>query len=225
MACVIHHGPAEALPNAYNALLSWIDASGYRVDGPNRDLYFLPSQESVEPIPTVTEVQFPVKKRPYLTTINYDKENKLMEPQIVTKPAFDVIGMLYRGKNENNDISGVWDRFLPRVDEISAKTGDAYGVCGIVEPDGSFQYLAGFEVSKVTGLPDQMSHWAVPEQTYAVFPCTLQTIHDTYDHAYQDWLPQSDYQQIDGPDFEYYPPEFSAETGEGMYIYIPIKKK
>lgn len=225
MACAIHHGPSEALPNAYNALLSWIDASGYRVNGPNRDLYFLPTQAQDTAEPTVTEVQFPVEKRPFLSAINYDKENKPMEPQIVKKPAFDVVGLLYKGKNENNDISHIWDRFLPRAGEISHKAADAFGVCGPVEPDGSFSYLAGFQVSKVAGLPHEMAHWAVPEQTYAVFPCTLQTIHDAYDHAYQEWLPQSSYQRAAGLDFEYYPPEFDADAGTGMYIYLPITER
>jgi predicted transcriptional regulator YdeE len=227
MACVVHHGPYDTLPNAYNAVLSWVDASGYRVDGPNRDLYFLPSQaqESADPTSTVTEVQFPVRKRPFLSAINYDKENKPMEPQIIKKPAFDVVGLLYKGKNENNDISRVWDQFLPRVDEINHKAPDAFGVCGEMEPDGSFQYLAGFQVSEVAGLPDRMTHWTVPEQSYAAFPCTLQTIRDTFDHAYQDWLPQSDYQRADGPDFEFYPPEFDANAGTGMFIYLPVVER
>jgi AraC family transcriptional regulator len=224
MACAIHDGPYDELANAYNALLSWIDASGYQVDGPNRDLYFLQTQaeETADSTPTVTEVQFPVKKRPFLTAIYHDKETKPMEPKIVTKAAFDVVGMSYQGKNENNDISRVWDLFIPRIDEIEDKAGDAYGVCGQVEPDGSFHYLAGIEVSQVDDQPEDMTHWTVPEQTYAAFPCTLQTIHETFRHAYQNWLPQSGYKQTDGPDLEFYPPEFNAETGTGMFVYIPV---
>jgi predicted transcriptional regulator YdeE len=227
MACVIHDGPYEELSNAYSALLSWVDASGYQVDGPNRDLYFLQTQaqETAEPPPTVTEVQFPVKKRPFLTALYHDKETKPMEPEIVTKAAFDVVGMPYQGKNENNDISRVWDLFIPRIDEIEDKAGDAYGVCGRVEPDGSFHYLAGIEVSQVDDQPEDMTHWTVPEQTYAVFPCTLQTIHETFRHAYQNWLPHSGYKQTDGPDLEFYPPEFDAQAGTGMFVYIPVVGK
>jgi AraC family transcriptional regulator len=227
MAYAIHHGPIEELPNAYNALLRWIDSCGYEVNGPNRDLYFLQRQagETAERAQTVTEVQFPVKKRPFLMAINQDKENKLMEPQIVHKPAFDVVGVLYQGKNENNDISRVWDKFLPRVQEIKHMALDAFGVCGPVEEDGSFSYLAGFEVSGIDDLPAGMKHWQVPEQTYAAFPCTLQNIHETFNHAYQNWLPQSEYQSSSGVDLEYYPPEFDAEAGTGVFVYIPVIKR
>jgi predicted transcriptional regulator YdeE len=227
MACVIHHGPYEELPNAYNALLSWVDASGYEVDGPNRDLYFLQTQagETADSTPPVIEVQFPVRKRPFLTAITHDKEHILMEPQIVKKPAFDVVGLPYQGLNENNDIAKVWDQFLPRIGEIDHMESDAYGVCGEVESDGSFKYLAGFQVAEVADLPDQMSHWRIPEETYAAFPCSLQTIRDTFHHAYQNWLPQSDYQRGDGLDLEYYPPEFDGEVGTGMFVYIPVRKR
>ncbi len=221
MACVIHHGPHEKLSDAYEAFLRWVDASGYQVDGPNRDLYYLQTQTQ-ETAPAVTEVQFPVRKRPFLTTVTYNKETIPMEPKIVTRPAFKVVGMLYEGKNENNEISGLWDHFIPRIDDVEDKSGDAYGVCGNVQPDGSFQYLAGIEVSQVEDQPADMSHWRVPEQTYAVFPCTLQNVRETYHHAYHNWLPQSDYERVDGPDFELYPEDFNPETGTGMYIYIPI---
>jgi predicted transcriptional regulator YdeE len=223
MACTIHHGPYGDLPNAYNALLSWVDASGYQVVGPNRDLYYIQTQAQ-DKAPTVTEVQFPVRKRPILTTIDFDKETKSMEPKIVTKPAFTVVGMLYKGKNENNDLSKLWDYFIPRIDEIEDKCGDAYGVCGDMEPDGIFHYLAGIEVSQVDDQPNDMNHWSVPEQTYAAFPCTLKTIHDTFNHAHQNWLPQSGYKRADGPDFEFYPEEFNPEAGTGMFVYIPVTK-
>ena len=48
-----------------------------------------------------------------------------------------------------------------------------YGVCGDLEDDGSFRYVAGYEVSKSDDLPAGMVSWEIPEQTYAVFPCTL----------------------------------------------------
>lgn len=226
MACVIHHGPYEELPNAYNALLSWVDASGYRVDGPNRDLYFLPTQaqETAEQSPTVTEVQFPVRKRPFLIAIQNDKDNQLMEPQILTRPAFEVIGLPYLGHNKNNDLALLWDQFIPRLGEVANQAPDSFGICGDVDPDGRFHYMAGVQVTEVGDIPEGMSLWSIPEQTYAAFPCTLETIRDTYNHIYQDWLPKSGYKQADGPDLEYYAPDFNPTTGTGMFVYIPVVK-
>lgn len=170
----------------------------------------------------VTEVQFPVRKRPFLTAISSDKELKPMEPEIIKKPAFDVVGMLYHGHNQNNEIAGVWDEFIPRLDEVLHKTTDSYGVCSAVEVDGRFKYLACYEVSKVGDLPDNMKHWTVPAQTYAAFPCTLQNIRETFDHAYKNWLPKSGYQPGSGVDLEYYPPEFRGGPADRMYVYIPV---
>jgi DNA-binding transcriptional MerR regulator len=71
MACVIHHGPFTTIPQAYDAIMKWIDANGYRICGPGREVYLREAKHSGEggPVPvsqtdpeTVTEIQFPVEK-------------------------------------------------------------------------------------------------------------------------------------------------------------------
>lgn len=151
------------------------------------------------------------------------KERLRMEPKIVTKPAFTVVGLMYHGKNENNDISQVWGKLNPRHEEIQHRAGPAYGVCGEMEDNGRFHYLAGFEVTEAAKLPADMEKWDVPEQQYAIFPCSLKTIHETYHTIFETWLPQSGYTRADGPDFEYYGEEFDMETGEGLAIYLPVQ--
>ncbi len=151
------------------------------------------------------------------------KEQLKMEPEIVTKPAFTAVGLMYHGKNENNEIPQVWGKVNPRCEEIQQQTGEAYGVCGEMEEDGRFHYLAGYGVKEAAALPDGMERWDVPEQTYAVFPCTLKTIGETYQYIFDTWLPQSGYTKADGPDFELYDESFDMDTGEGMAIYMPVK--
>jgi len=61
MASVIHHGSFKTMHQAYHAILTWIEANGYRVIGPNRELnleFELGGDESK----FVTEIQFPVEK-------------------------------------------------------------------------------------------------------------------------------------------------------------------
>jgi AraC family transcriptional regulator len=130
---------------------------------------------------------------------------------------------MYHGKNEGGEIPMVWNKLNPRHGEIHHKTGLAYGVCGDMDDDGRFHYLAGFEVSDAEDLPEGMEKWSVPEQQYAVFPCSLKTIHETYQYIFETWLPQSGYTKADGPDFEFYGEAFDMETGEGMAIYMPVK--
>jgi AraC family transcriptional regulator len=150
-----------------------------------------------------------------------------MEPKIVTKSAFTVVGVKYRGKNEKNEIPQLWEQFGPRICEIKrlADPHVAYGVMhNYDEESGEFDYVAGFEVSSVAEVPEGMVSWEVPEQTYAVFTCTLPTLMETFEHAYKTWLPQSGYQRADSPEFELYDENFdSQDENSEMAIYIPIR--
>jgi DNA-binding transcriptional MerR regulator len=64
MACVVHHGPFVTIGEAYTAILKWIEANGYQIIGPGREIYLQPpTQPGSQTDPgTVTEVQFPVEK-------------------------------------------------------------------------------------------------------------------------------------------------------------------
>ena len=63
MASMIHHGPYEGLSAAYQAFMAWIQANGYRIAGPNREIYLRSLVDhGVTPEDLVTEMQFPVEK-------------------------------------------------------------------------------------------------------------------------------------------------------------------
>ncbi len=227
MACLLHDGPSSQVREAYQALVHWADSSGYQIYGPNRDLLLQRGPADDENRNAVTELQIPIMPKPYLSFDPSIKEHKKMEIKIVTKPAFTVAGMEYFGKNENGEIPEMWGKFNPRAGEIEDKLQPrvCYGVCGEMDDDGRFRYLAGYEVGAGSELPEDMKTWQVPEQTYAVIPCTLKTIHETYQYAFQTWLPQSEYDHSPGPDFEYYDDEFDPLEGTGLSVYIPVKKK
>jgi DNA-binding transcriptional MerR regulator len=61
MASVIHHGSFTTMHQAYHAILGWIEANGYRVSGPNRELN-LEFEPGGDESKFVTEIQFPVEK-------------------------------------------------------------------------------------------------------------------------------------------------------------------
>lgn len=158
-----------------------------------------------------------------LSLITRPKEQLEMEPEIVTLPAFTAVGLMYQGKIEPNEIPQLWDTLNPRSGEIEQKTGVAYGLCGEVEENGRLPYLAGYGVKDVTNLPPGMERWDVPEQKYAVFPCTLSTIRQTYQQIFETWFPNSAYEKGNGTDFEFYSEAFDPQSGEGMAIYMPLK--
>lgn len=61
MAAVVHRGSFATLSQAYGALFKWTDEHGYRIAGPNRELY-LQYERNGDPNDYVTEIQFPVEK-------------------------------------------------------------------------------------------------------------------------------------------------------------------
>lgn len=67
MACTIHHGPFSTINEAYQAIGKWIEANGYRICGPVREIYIRPAEQtpsgaSQSDPNTMTEIQFPVEK-------------------------------------------------------------------------------------------------------------------------------------------------------------------
>jgi DNA-binding transcriptional MerR regulator len=63
VACVVHHGPFVTIGEAYEALMKWIGANGYRIVGPGREVYLREAKAADQNDPdTLTEIQFPVEK-------------------------------------------------------------------------------------------------------------------------------------------------------------------
>lgn len=63
-ASIIHKGPFNTLTIALSSLLKWIEDNGYRIIGPNREIYLYTGEgPAQQDDPTyVTENQFPVQK-------------------------------------------------------------------------------------------------------------------------------------------------------------------
>jgi effector-binding domain-containing protein len=62
MACIVQKGSYNNFSESYNQLMAWIEANGYRIAGPNREIYIQGPGGDAEPADYVTEVQFPVQK-------------------------------------------------------------------------------------------------------------------------------------------------------------------
>lgn len=63
MAATIHHGPYNTMGQAHEAILRWSEANGYRIIGPDREIYIYSEIPVRLDDPSyVTEVQYPVEK-------------------------------------------------------------------------------------------------------------------------------------------------------------------
>ena len=107
-----------------------------------------------------------------------------------------------------------------------------YGVCfNCLSGAGSFDHLAGVEVSEFSGLPAELSGVSIPAQRYVVFPHPehVSKLSSTIGTILNKWLPPSGHEVAhavsDAPDFlERYGQDFDPQTGTGgIEIWIPIK--
>jgi DNA-binding transcriptional MerR regulator len=63
MASTIHHGTYEAISDAHQAVISWIEANNYRIAGADREVYLYNRTPIRQDDPSyVTEIQYPVEK-------------------------------------------------------------------------------------------------------------------------------------------------------------------
>lgn len=158
-----------------------------------------------------------------------------MNPKIVHKPAFTVVGMKVRSSMEQSLIPQLWSDFDQRHDEIRdwIEPDNCYGICLHEEGDDAqgckyFSYLAGIEVSNTDFIPAGMTSHTLPEADYAVFEHhgPLDKLQDTYKFIYGSWLPHSAYKVLGKDDFELYDTRFKYGQAESvMEIWVPIVKK
>lgn len=229
MASLLQLHDEQPTPDAYTSLYRWIDRNGYLVTGVLRQLFFDQEDEKA----TYSELQVPVesaleRQKKYFSN-PYRKEND-MEPKIITRPAFTIVGMRYFGNNQNQEISQLWgtaNQHLNKVKNVDPEWG-AIGLCTTVAdaPPGEFEYVAGLVVNKVEDLPQGFVVRDVPSLQYAVFTHVggLGDLKDTYDYIYHTWLPRSGYELAGNIDFEYYDEDFKDFAPDSrFYIYVPIK--
>lgn len=176
------------------------------------------------------------------------KENKIggivMEPKIISKDAFKIVGYEFKTTLRNNahsrDIPAFWNQCNIENKESKlyatqnpSKHGE-YGICinTNIETD-EFSYILGIEVSNFDSALEEMYKLEVPAATYVVFTTPkvidedfVASIQGTWKYILQEWFPNSGY-EIDSTkfDFEFYderchPWEYKKLS---MDIYIPIK--
>ena len=63
MAATVHHGAYNTIGDAHTAILTWIEANGYRIVGADREVYLYNATPIRLDDPTyITEIQYPVEK-------------------------------------------------------------------------------------------------------------------------------------------------------------------
>ena len=162
------------------------------------------------------------------------------EPQIIERPAMDVVGLtcpipspFTQPEAHCDTMYPTWMELLQRSDEIAHKFHDTFLGMSMSE-SGNFtedelRLLAGIPVEACDNVPVGMSHFHFPEQRIACFDVAVldsDTVSKTMDYIYGYWLPNSPYQRAQGHDYEYFVDvqHFQAPDMGSQYI-LPIEDK
>lgn len=174
------------------------------------------------------------------------KNGVVMEPKIVTKPAFKVAGYKFETSHESGrnvrEIPAFWERFeienweSKLYREVKPEVHGEYAVC--FPPDietGEFQYMLGVNGDNYKKTSSEIYIAEIPDGTYAVFTTPPAPYEDrafakailgTWDYILYEWFPNSGYEIASFmPDFEYYDERCHDPECSVMDIYIPIDKK
>lgn len=124
-------------------------------------------------------------------------------------------------------IPELWERFIPHIGNVPGQVDEVtYGICCNPDGKGSFEYVAGVEISKLDDLPELYRWVEVAPQHYAVFEHKgpLEALPQTFQYIWKTWLPKSGYEAADAPEFERYSADFNPGTGRGVLeIWLPLK--
>ncbi|KAF1036398.1 MAG: Right origin-binding protein [Burkholderia lata] len=139
-----------------------------------------------------------------------------------------IAGMSDRYTFETNEgIPALWQAFIPYIGTIPGQVDYVtYGVCCNPDADGSFEYIAGVEVTSRDRLTAPLRCVELEPQRYAVFEHKghISTLHQTIYSIWNGWLPTSGFNAVDAPEFERYSADYDPVTGAGVLeIWLPVE--
>lgn len=117
-----------------------------------------------------------------------------MEFKIVDKPAFTVMGTggIFHSETSYREIPRYWDAYLAREDKPVC---GVFGVC--IDEDGQhFKYLIADLYQPWQDVPPACETVTFPAGTWAVFPCTMQTLQETNTRMWKEWLPANPHYRL-----------------------------
>jgi len=160
------------------------------------------------------------------------KPNVALLDGVTRKNAFMVAGLSERITKDNMlAIPALWPKVMRQQPFDGQKGAVGYGLCyGSNMEEGSFNYMAAFEIEPGKKPPADLTLMQVPAQTYAVFRITLAAgpIHpqmrQAMEHIFSEALPNSGHKPTGGIDLEVYGERFNPEkAGSVLDFYMPVE--
>ena len=151
-----------------------------------------------------------------------------MEPTIVHKETFALLGLQECFTPETADFEGIWKRYMAYHDQIQAQSTD--GACyganfASADHSAPIDYLAGMAVRGAADAPEGAQAREVSAALYAVFECSFQEIGLTYGYIWGEWLQTSGSEQDTTKlGFDFLPPG-TSDGPSPIEIWFPVRKK
>ncbi len=168
-------------------------------------------------------IQLFYKKK--LTSKDFKKERKMyLTPEIRMIDEKKIMGIVYYGKNENEEIPLMWQRHISKINQLDnlVEPTVTYGFCFHTEDYkdmGCFHYLISKEVKDFNTIPMNFVAKTIPKSEYAIFTHEgdVSLLGDTYQYIFGEWLPKQDFTTIEHYNMERY-------SHDGIQLLIPIKR-
>jgi AraC family transcriptional regulator len=129
----------------------------------------------------------------------------------------------------NEGIPGQWQRFGAHIGFVPRQVGpETYGVACKFDETGSFEYIAGVQVSAFGALPEAFATVRIRAQHYAVFSHHehVSMLRRTHYTIWNKWLPEWAMEMADAPNFERYGKGFNPVTGTGLIeVWMPVNDR
>ena len=152
-----------------------------------------------------------------------------IEPRIVQKPGFTVVGLAISTRPMASEIPALWGTFGPRIDEVDAISEPevSYGLMENFDlRENTLDYMAAVSVTDTENPPQGMVVRTLAPQTYAVFAAKLNSLGEVFGQIFNQWLPNAAYEQVVAPYFERYDESFDPGNAEStVEIYMPVKPR
>ncbi|HEY0820757.1 MAG TPA: GyrI-like domain-containing protein [Rhizobacter sp.] len=151
-----------------------------------------------------------------------------MTLHIVERPALTVMGLHLKTQPMSPDIPALWPRFMDRVSEIEhpLEPEVSYGVMRHSADMRALDYWAAVSVSRADRTPSGMETVTLPAGHYACFRFPLSGLAAGFGEIFERRLPQSNYEQVDGPYFERYDEAFDPTRPDSLVeVCLPVRRK
>lgn len=156
-----------------------------------------------------------------------------MNYRIEQKESFEVFGVVGIIQTDSQETSFIEvpkfcikcdeDGSVDRMNALLGRSHDTMLHAALYDfTENSFKYMICEYVTDNMFIPKEYERLSVPALMWAIFPVADCDMPNTWRRIYSEWFPTSDFEQVEGPQFEMYYGKAQNSTGE---VWIPVKKK